>query len=86
MSIVLKVHWCDGCCRWMSHLAQIVVYIEFAWNYASFNSNDYYFMKTMHILKPQSYAHKLQISQLGPYPGNSSMGHQGPLGDEIKWQ
>ena len=38
-----------NCCSWMSHLAPIVV-----------NSNDYYFMKNMHILKPQSYTHKLQ--------------------------
>ena len=47
---------------WISHLAPIVVYIEFAWNYANFNSNYYYFMKTTHILKPQSYTHKLQKS------------------------
>ena len=34
--------------HWMSHLASIVVYIEFAWNYPSFNSN-YYFMKVTHV-------------------------------------
>ena len=34
-------------------------------------------MKTAHILKPQSYAHKLQKSKLGPYHGNSSMVHTG---------
>ena len=50
------------CYRWMAHVARIVVYIEYAWNYASFNSNYYYFMKTMHLLKPQSYARKLQKS------------------------
>ena len=61
MSIVLKVIQCAGQCSWMSHLASIVVYIEFVWNYAHFNSNDY-FMKTTHILKPQSYARKLQKS------------------------
>ena len=60
MSIVLKMLWCAVCCSWMSYLAQIVVYIEFAWNYASLNWNDYYFMKTTHILKPQSYTYKLQ--------------------------
>ena len=53
---------CAVCYHWMAHLALLVVYIEFAWNYASFNSNDYYFMKTKHILKPQSYAGKLQKS------------------------
>ena len=58
----------------MAQLALIVVYIEFAWNYAGFNSNDYYFMKITHILKPQSYEHKLQKSKLGPYHANSSMG------------
>ena len=57
---------------WMTYLAQIEVYIEFVWNYASFNSNDY-FIKTTHILKPQSYAHNLQKLQLGPNHGNSSM-------------
>ena len=30
----------------------------------------------MHILKPQSYARKLQKSQLGPYHGNSSMANK----------
>ena len=48
---------------WMSHLAQIVVCITFAWNYANFNSNDYYFMKTIHMIKSQSYAHKLSPYQ-----------------------
>ena len=38
-----------------------------------FNSNYYYFMKTTHILNPESYACKLQKSQLSPYHGNSSM-------------
>ena len=37
---------------WMAHLALIVVYIEFAWNYISFASNYYYFMKTTRLLKP----------------------------------
>ena len=32
----------------------------------------------MHILKPQSYAHKLQNSKLGSYHGNSNMA--GPPG------
>ena len=50
----------------------MVIYIEFAWNYARFNPN-YYFMKTTHILTPQSNARKLQKSQLVPYHGNSSM-------------
>ena len=50
------------CYRWIAHIALIVVYIEFAWNYASFNSNYYYFMKTTHLLKPQSSAGKLQKS------------------------
>ena len=62
MSIVLKMLRCAMCYRWMAHLAPIVVYIEVASNYASFNSNDYYFMKTMHILKPKSYVHKLKKS------------------------
>ena len=52
MSIVLKVLRCARQCSWMSHLASIVVYIEFAWNYTSFNSNDY-FMKTTHLLNPK---------------------------------
>ena len=61
MSIVLKIAVChvlplDG------PLALMGVYIEFAWNYASLNSNYYYFMKTTHLLKPQSYACKLQKS------------------------
>ena len=60
MSIVSKMLQCAVCYRWMAHLALIVFYIEFAWNYARFNSNDYYFMKTTHLLKPQSYARKLQ--------------------------
>ena len=60
MSIVSKMLLCSVCYRWMAHLELIVVYIEFAWNYAHFNSNDYYFMKTTHLLKPQSYARKLQ--------------------------
>ena len=53
--------WCAVCYGWMAHVALIVVYIEFARNYTSFNSY-YYFMKTTHLLKPQSYARKLQKS------------------------
>ena len=73
MSIVSKMLQCAVCYRWMAHVALIVVYIEFAWKYASFNSN-YYFMKTTHLLKPESYARNLQKSYLGPYHGNSSIG------------
>ena len=77
---VTSLQCCINNTRWMSNLAPIVVYIEFAWNYASFNSN-YYFMKTTHVLKPQCYAHTLQKSLPwfvprnchGPYHGNSSM-------------
>ena len=72
MSIVLKMVVC-WFCSWMSHLVPIVVYTKFAWNYASFNSNDYFFMKTTHILKPQSYAQKLQKLFLSPNHGNSKM-------------
>ena len=60
MSIVSQMLWCAMCYHWMAHLALIVVYIEFAWNNAHFNTNDYYFMKTMHLLKQQSYTRKLQ--------------------------
>ena len=62
MSIVSKMLCCAVCYHWMAHVALIVVYIEFASNYASFNTNYYYFMKTTHLLKPQSYAGKLQKS------------------------
>ena len=75
MSIVLKVLRCAGRYSWMSHLASIVVYIKFAWIYAGFNLNDYYFKKMTQILRPQSYARKLQKSYLDPYHGNSSMDH-----------
>ena len=59
MLIVSKMLRCAMCYCWMAHVALIVVYIEFAWNYASFNSN-YYFMKTTQLSKLQSYARKLQ--------------------------
>ena len=49
MSIVSKMLRCAVCYRWMAHLALIVVYIEFALNYASFNSNYYYIMKATHL-------------------------------------
>ena len=61
MSIVSKMLRCAVCYRWMAHVALIVVYIEFACNYESINSN-YYFMKTTQLLKPQSCAGKLQKS------------------------
>ena len=58
MSIVSKMLRCAVCYRWMAHLALIVVYIEFAWNYVRFNSNDYYFMRFTHLWKSQNYANK----------------------------
>ena len=42
----------------LAHLALIVVYIEFAWNYVRFNSNDYYFMRFTHLWKSPNYANK----------------------------
>ena len=62
MSIVSKMLQCDICYRWMANVALIVVYIKFACNYASRNSNYYYFMKTTDLLKPQSYARMHQKS------------------------
>ena len=70
MSIVLRVLWC-ALCRAVQlneppSQPSIVVYIEFAWNYAHFNLNDY-FMKTMHLLKPQSYVLSSKShSSIGP--------------------
>ena len=58
MSIVSKMLWCAVCYRWMAHLALIVVYLEFAWNYVHFNSNDYYFMRFTHLRKSPNYANK----------------------------
>ena len=58
MSIVSKMLWCAVCYAWMAHLALIVVYIEFAWNYVRFNSNDYYFMRFTHLRKSPNYANK----------------------------
>ena len=62
MSIVSKMLRCAVCYCWMAHVAVIVVNIEFARNYTSFNSNYYYFMKITHLLKPQSDARELQKS------------------------
>ena len=58
MSIVSKILRCAVCYHWMAHLALIVVNIEFAWNYARFNSNDYYFMRFTHLQKSLNYANK----------------------------
>ena len=41
----------------VSHLAIIVVYIEFAWNYVGFDSN-YYFMRLTQLWKSPNYANK----------------------------
>ena len=59
MSIVLKVIRCAGRYSWMSHQTSIVVYIEFAWNYAGFNLN-YYSMRIMQLWKSPNYANKFQ--------------------------
>ena len=58
MSIVSKMLWCAVCYRWMAHLV-LIVYIEFAWNYVHFNSNDYYFMRFTHLQKSPNYANSL---------------------------
>ena len=58
MSIVSKMLRYAVCYRWMAHLALIVVYIEFAWNYVRFKSNDYYFIRFTHLRKSQNYANK----------------------------
>ena len=73
MSIVLKMFRCAWCCSWMSHLSQIMFYIIFAWNYTGFISNDY-FMKTIPVLKPQNYVHKLQKILLRSKHASSSKG------------
>ena len=49
---------CAVCYRWMAHLALIVVYIEFTWNYVRFNKNDYYFMIFMNLQKSPNYTNK----------------------------
>ena len=58
MSIVSKMLRCAVCYRWMVHLALIVVYIEFAWNYVCFNSNDYYFTRFTPLQRSPNYANK----------------------------
>ena len=58
MSIVSKMLRCAVCYCWMAHLALIVVYIQFAWNYIRFNSNDYYLMRFTHLQKSPNYANK----------------------------
>ena len=46
--------------------AIIVVYIEFAWNHAGFNSNDYYFLRLTQLWKSTNYANKsLNYSSVG---------------------
>ena len=42
----------------VSHLAIIVAYIEFALNYAGFDSNYYYFMRFAQLWKSPNYANK----------------------------
>ena len=58
MSIISKMLQCAVCYSWMAHLALIVVYIEFAWNYVRFNSNDNYFMRFTHLQKSPNYTNK----------------------------
>ena len=60
MSIVLKMVRCAGRCIWMSHQISILVYTEFAWNYAGFTSNYYYFMIIAQLWKSRNYANKFQ--------------------------
>ena len=49
----------------VSHRTIIVVYIEFAWNYAGFDSN-YYFMRLTQLWKSPNYANKsLNYSSIG---------------------
>ena len=51
---------------WKSHLPIMVVHIEFAWNYAAFNSNYYHFMRLTQLWKFPNYANKsLNYSSVG---------------------
>ena len=46
--------------------AIIVIYIEFAWNYAGFNSNYFYFMRHTQLWKSPNYSNKsLNYSSVG---------------------
>ena len=62
-------HSCYVQHRWKSHLAWQAtkeVNIEFAWNYADFNSNYYYFMRLMQLWKSPNYANtSLNYSSIG---------------------
>ena len=73
ISIVLKVVRCS----WISHQTPIAVYIEFAWNYAGFNSNYYYFMripfgKSTHISMISNSLTHLQSYTNSAIAGNSA--------------
>ena len=50
-------------CSWISHQISIVVYIEFAWNYAGFNWNYYYFMR----IRSRKSTHISMISNSGTH-------------------